>query len=103
MHCLGVGGWVGVEKDFLGESVVGDADVAVLLYMNIHIVIWIYIDYFVVMDPSRATYARYWQPNLFVQLGLSTVAGAIATAVTYPIDYIKTVSQYRAEGLGLRG
>lgn len=55
------------------------------------------------MDPSRATYARYWEPNILVSLGLSTVAGAVATAVTYPLDYLKTVIQYRAEGLGLRG
>lgn len=55
------------------------------------------------MDPSRATYASYWEPSLLVSLGLSTVAGAVATAATYPIDYIKTVAQFRAEGLGLRG
>lgn len=55
------------------------------------------------MDPSRASYARYWEPNIFLALGLSTVAGAVATAVTYPIDFVKTVIQYRAEGVGLRG
>lgn len=55
------------------------------------------------MDPSRATYARYWEPNVLTSVGLSLLAGAAATAVTYPLDYIKTVIQYRSEGVGLRG
>ncbi len=59
--------------------------------------------YFVVMDPSRASYARYWEPNMFQSVGLSLFAGSLATAVTYPIDYIKTVCQFRSEGIGLRG
>jgi len=55
------------------------------------------------MDPSRASYARYWEPNMFQSVGLSLFAGSLATAVTYPIDYIKTVCQFRSEGIGLRG
>lgn len=55
------------------------------------------------MDPSRASYARYWEPNVLQSVGLSLLGGTIATAVTYPLDYIKTVIQFRAEGLGLRG
>lgn len=55
------------------------------------------------MDPSRASYSRYWEPNIIQSVGLSLVAGALATSVTYPIDYIKTVIQYRSEGVGLRG
>jgi hypothetical protein len=34
---------------------------------------------------------------------LSLSAGAFATAITYPIDYIKTVIQFRSEGVGLAG
>lgn len=55
------------------------------------------------MDPSRASYARYWEPNILQSVGLSLFAGSLATAATYPIDYIKTVIQYRSEGIGLRG
>jgi hypothetical protein len=55
------------------------------------------------MDPSRAEYSRYYEPNLFLTVGLSLFGGALATAVTYPIDFVKTVIQFRAEGLGLRG
>lgn len=59
--------------------------------------------YFVVMDPTRASYARYWEPNIALSVGLSLFAGSVATAVTYPLDYLKTVIQYRSEGVGLRG
>jgi hypothetical protein len=55
------------------------------------------------MDPTRASYARYWEPNIALSVGLSLFAGSVATAVTYPLDYLKTVIQYRSEGVGLRG
>ena len=71
--------------------------------MNIHIVIWIYIDYFVVMDPSRATYANYYSAKMETSLGTGLVSGAIATAVTYPIEYVKTVSQFQSNAIGFRG
>lgn len=38
-----------------------------------------------------------------LSVGLSLLGGTIATAVTYPMDYLKTVIQFRSEGLGLRG
>ena len=55
------------------------------------------------MDPTRASYARYWEPSLVQTFGLSLLAGTVATAATYPIEFIKTVTQYRCEAVGLRG
>ena len=55
------------------------------------------------MDPTRASYARYWEPSLIQTLGFSMLPGAFATAATYPVEYIKTVTQFRCEGVGLRG
>lgn len=55
------------------------------------------------MDPTKASYARYWDPSLIQTFSLSMVAGAIATAATYPMDYIKTIAQFRSEAVGLRG
>lgn len=48
------------------------------------------------MDPSKAAYSRYWEPNLFQTLGFSLFAGAVATTITYPLDFLKTVIQYRS-------
>lgn len=55
------------------------------------------------MDPSKAAYSRYWEPNMFQALGISLLAGTAATAITYPLDYLKTVIQFRSEGVGLPG
>lgn len=55
------------------------------------------------MDPSTAQFKRFWEPSYFQAIGLSLFAGAVATAITHPIDYVKTIIQYRAEGVGLRG
>ena len=48
------------------------------------------------MDPSAASYKRYWEPGFFEMLGLSLFSGTVATAVTHPMDFIKTVIQHRA-------
>ena len=55
------------------------------------------------MDPTRAWYKRYWEPNLLQTVGFSLVAGAVATTITHPIEYIKTVIQFRSEGVGIIG
>ena len=55
------------------------------------------------MDPSTAQFKRFWEPSYFQAIGLSLFAGAVATAITHPIEYVKTVIQYRGEGIGLRG
>lgn len=55
------------------------------------------------MDPSRAQYSRYWEPNILQSVGLSLLAGSLATAITYPLDYVKTVIQFRSEGIGFAG
>lgn len=55
------------------------------------------------MNVSLASYKRYWEPNFGQMLGLSLFAGTVATAVTHPIEFIKTVIQHRAELIGLRG
>ena len=48
------------------------------------------------MDPTTASFKRFWEPSYFTTMGLSLFAGTIATAITHPIEYIKTVIQYRS-------
>lgn len=55
------------------------------------------------MDPTTAQFKRFWEPSYFQAIGLSLFAGAVATAITHPIDFVKTIIQFRAEGVGLRG
>lgn len=55
------------------------------------------------MDPTTASFKRFWEPSYFQAIGLSLFAGAVATAITHPIDYVKTIIQYRSEGIGFRG
>ncbi len=55
------------------------------------------------MDPTKASYKRYWEPGFLQTMGLSMLAGTIAVSLTHPIEYIKTVIQYRSEGVGIRG
>lgn len=50
-----------------------------------------------------ASYKRYWEPDYLTAISLSLTTGALATAVTYPLDFAKTVIQYRNEGVGMRG
>ena len=45
----------------------------------------IYINNFDIMDPTAASFKRYWEPNFFQTLGLSLATGAIATSITHPI------------------
>lgn len=37
------------------------------------------------MDPSTAQFKRFWEPSYFEAIGLSLLAGTVATAVTHPI------------------
>ena len=55
------------------------------------------------MDPTTAQFKRFWEPSYIQAISLSLFAGAVATAITHPIDFVKTIIQYRAEGIGLRG
>lgn len=55
------------------------------------------------MDPSTAQFKRFWEPSYFQALGLSLFAGTVATAVTHPLEYIKTIIQFRSEAVGFRG
>jgi hypothetical protein len=55
------------------------------------------------MDPTTASYKRFWEPSYFTAMGLSLFAGTIATAITHPFEYLKTVIQFRSEGVGFRG
>jgi hypothetical protein len=51
----------------------------------------------------NTSYKRYWEPDYLTAISLSLTTGAFATAVTYPLEFIKTVVQYRNEGVGMRG
>lgn len=55
------------------------------------------------MDPSKAAYSRYWEPSFLQTIGFSLLAGTVATTLTHPLDFIKTIIQYRAEGVGFPG
>jgi len=55
------------------------------------------------MDPTTASFKRFWEPSYLTGLSLSLFAGTIATAITHPIEYVKTIIQYRSEGVGFRG
>lgn len=50
----------------------------------------------------HTSYKRYWEPSTTQTIGSSLVVGAISTALTYPIDFVKTRIQSRAEGIGIR-
>ncbi len=54
-------------------------------------------------DPTLATYKRFWEPSYIQAISLSLFAGAVATTISHPIEFIKTVIQFRSEGVGLRG
>ncbi len=43
----------------------------------------------------NASYKRYWEPGLGLTMGLSLATGWLVTYVTYPLNFIKTVIQYR--------
>lgn len=49
------------------------------------------------------SYKRYWEPSYLTAIGLSLGTGALATSVTYPLEFVKRVIQHRAEGIGMRG
>ena len=55
------------------------------------------------MNYIAASHSRYWEPNLAQVFGVSMLAGTIATAVTYPMEYLKTVIQFRSTAIGFRG
>ena len=55
------------------------------------------------MDPSTAQFKRFWEPSYIQTLGLSLFAGTVATAITHPLEYIKTIIQFRSEAVGMRG
>ena len=47
------------------------------------------------MDPTTASYKRYWEPSYIEALGLSIFAGTVATAISHPFEYLKTIIQFR--------
>lgn len=49
------------------------------------------------------SYKRYWEPSYLTAIGLSLATGALATTITYPLEYVKRIIQFRAEGVGIRG
>ena len=54
------------------------------------------------MNPKTASFSRYWEPNYFQATSISLIAGTIASFATYPCEYMKTVIQHQAIGVGLR-
>ena len=55
------------------------------------------------MNNFALSYKRYWEPSYLQATSVSLVAGAVASWVTYPAEFAKTVIQYQATGIGLRG
>ena len=51
----------------------------------------------------NASYKRFWEPSYPFALTLSLATNAIATVATYPLNFVKTVIQFRSTGVGLRG
>lgn len=50
----------------------------------------------------HASYKRYYEPGLLNFMFSSTLFNGFATAVTYPMEMLKTKMQVRAEGIGIR-
>lgn len=48
------------------------------------------------------SYKRYWEPSLPQVLGYGLPIGAFATLVTQPLEFVKTRTQVRAEGVGIQ-
>jgi hypothetical protein len=65
--------------------------------MSLEILIKLLYYFYIIIIKSimNASYKRYWEPNYLQATSLSLIAGAIATAATYPLDFLKTVVQYR--------
>jgi len=55
------------------------------------------------MNTHAHSYKRYWEPTYLQTTGLSIVAGAVSSFITYPLEFLKTVIQHQAVGLGFRG
>jgi solute carrier family 25 oxoglutarate transporter 11 len=55
------------------------------------------------MNTLAASYSRYWEPSYLQVTGISLIAGTISSFVTYPLEFLKTVIQFQATGVGFRG
>lgn len=55
------------------------------------------------MNTLAASYSRYWEPSYLQATGISLIAGTIASFATYPLEFLKTVIQHQATGVGIRG
>ena len=49
----------------------------------------------------NASYKRYWEPSLPFQMFSSLIITSAATTATYPLEFLKTKIQVRAEGYGI--
>jgi len=48
------------------------------------------------------SFKRYWEPSTAEVLGSSLIVNSVATAITYPLEFVKTRIQIRSEGYGIR-
>jgi hypothetical protein len=55
------------------------------------------------MNTQSLSYKRYWEPSYLESTSVSLVAGAVCSFVTYPLEFLKTVIQHQAVGVGFRG
>ncbi len=51
----------------------------------------------------NTSYKRYFETNLPQTMGISLLVGSLATALTYPMEFLKTRIQMRSELIGMRG
>lgn len=55
------------------------------------------------MNTQSLSYKRYWEPSYLESTSVSLIAGAVCSFATYPLEFLKTVIQHQAVGVGFRG
>ena len=55
------------------------------------------------MNTKSASFKLYWEPSYAQYISLSLATGTIASFLTYPLEFIKTIIQFQATAVGFRG
>jgi hypothetical protein len=54
------------------------------------------------MNTYAITYKRFWEPSYLQNTTFSLIAGTIASAITYPMEFLKTIIQFQSTAIGFR-